>query len=95
MVPSSASPASLFARLFIEGRPDEVRTQNQRLRNGRSILDAVRDQARVMQSAVGPGDRDKLDEYFTSVRELEQRLARSEEWATRPKPVVDRPSTPE
>ena len=42
-----------------------------------------------MQSALGSRDRDKLDEYFTSVRELEQRLAQSEEWAKKPKPKVD------
>ena len=44
---------------------------------------------RTLQSGLGAGDRDKLDEYFTSVRELEQRLAQAEEWAKKPKPKVD------
>jgi hypothetical protein len=79
----------VFARLFLEGRPDEVEAQARRLRDGRSILDTVRDQARTMQPGLGAGDRDKLDEYFTSVRELEQRLARSEEWSKKPKPRVE------
>ena len=44
---------------------------------------------RQLQSGLGADDRDKLDEYFTSVRELEQRLAQAEEWAKKPKPKVD------
>jgi hypothetical protein len=42
-----------------------------------------------MRPALGAADRDKMDEYFTSVRELEQRLARAEEWSKKPKPKVD------
>ncbi len=89
IVPSDSYPSSVFARLFLEGRPEEVQAQSRRLRDGQSILDTVRDQARQLQPALGLNDREKLDEYFTSVRELEQRLARAEEWAKKPKPKVD------
>lgn len=89
LVPSDCWPSSVFARLFLEGRAEEVQSQARRLRDGQSILDTVRDQARQMQSGLGSGDRDKLDEYFTSVRELEQRMARSEEWSKKPKPKVE------
>lgn len=89
LVPSETSPARVFARLFLEGRPDEIQMQIRRLRDGQSILDQVGDQARRMNPGLGRGDREKMDEYFTSVRELEQRLARSEEWSKRPKPKVD------
>jgi hypothetical protein len=89
LVPADCFPSSVFARLFLEGRPDEVEAQARRLRDGQSILDTVRDQAKQMKSDLGAGDRDKLDEYFTSVRELEQRLARAEEWSKKPKPKVD------
>src|SRR5262249_21157941 len=88
-VPSHSWPSSVFAALFLEGRPDEVAAQARRLRDGQSILDAVGDQARKIQPGLGAGDRDKLDEYFTSVRELEQRLAQAEEWSKKPKPKVD------
>jgi hypothetical protein len=88
-VPNDCWPSSVFARLFLEGRPDEVEAQARRLRDGRSILDTVRDQSRQMQANLGAGDRDKLDEYFSSVRELEQRLAQAEEWSKKPKPKVD------
>lgn len=88
IVPSDCFPSAVFARLFLEGRPDEVRAQARRLRDGQSILDSVRDQAGALRSGLGPNDRDKLDEYFTSVRELEGRLARAEEWSKKPKPKV-------
>jgi hypothetical protein len=89
LVPSHFSPSHLFAQLFIEGRPEEVAAQARRLRDGQSILDKVGDQAKDLKGDLGAADRDKLDEYMTSVRELEQRLAKSEEWAKKPKPKVD------
>lgn len=92
IVPSDSWPSAVFTRLFIEGRPDEVQAQARRLRDGRSILDAVGAQAKTMQPGLGVADREKLDEYFTSVRELERRMARSEEWSRRPLPqVIARP----
>ena len=88
-VPAATSPSRVFARLFLEGRADEVKAQVQRLEDGRSILDDVRDQAKTLRSDLGTDDRDKLDEYLTSVRELEQRLLKDETWVKTPKPKVD------
>lgn len=88
-VPTENWPSTVFAKLFLEGRPDEVQAQTRRLADGQSILDAVRDQAKKMENIVGSGDREKLDEYFTSVRELEQRLAQADAWSKKPKPKVD------
>ena len=89
IVPSDTSPARVFARLFLEGRPEEVQAQVRRLRDGQSILDTVQGQARTLRPGLGSADRDKLDEYFSSVRELERNLARAEEWSRRPKPRVN------
>jgi BMFP domain-containing protein YqiC len=88
-VPTESWPSSVFAKLFIEGRPDEIETQKRRLQDGQSILDTVREQVNDTRSTVGARDREKLDEYFNSVRELEQRLAQNEAWAKKPKPKVD------
>jgi hypothetical protein len=79
----------VFAKLFLEGRPEEVQAQARRLADGQSILDTVREQAQKLKPSLGTGDREKIDEYFTSVRELEQRLAQAEAWSKKPKPKVD------
>src|SRR5262249_32686998 len=50
LVPASTSPSKVFAKLFLDGRPDEVRAQVDRLADGRSILDDVRDQASTLRS---------------------------------------------
>ena len=89
LIPSDNSPSKVFARLFLEGRADEVQEQMRRLEDGRSILDDVSVQAKSMRATLGSEDRDKLDEYLTSVRELEQRMVNDESWAKKPKPKVD------
>ena len=89
LVPPDIFPSTVFARLFLEGRPEEVQAQTRRLMDGQSILDTVSGQARKLQSDLGTADREKLDEYLTSVRDLEKRLVRAEEWSRRPKPKVD------
>ena len=89
LIPANNSPSKVFARLFLEGRADEVQDQMRRLEDGRSILDDVSDQANSLRSNLGSEDRDKLDEYLTSLRELEQRMVNDESWAKKPKPKVD------
>lgn len=91
MIPAEDSPARLFTKLFVDDSPAQQMQQAQRVRQGRSIMDVVSDDAKRLSRKLGPGDRDRLDLYFTSVRELEQRLAESERWAHLPKPKVDVP----
>lgn len=90
-VPADSKPSKIFAKLFLEGTPKEVRQEMDRLDEGRSILDAVSDDARRLGGSVGAADRAKLDEYFTSVREMEQRLAAMQAWSRKPKPKVNVP----
>ncbi|HND52339.1 MAG TPA: DUF1552 domain-containing protein [Pirellulaceae bacterium] len=87
-IPADNSPSRVFARLFLEGDANEVGRQLRRLEDGRSILDDVRDQAAQLAGELGADDREKLDEYLTSVRELERRMARDEVWVRTPKPKV-------
>jgi hypothetical protein len=87
LIPADNSPSKVFARLFLES--SGVESQLRRIEEGRSILDDVREQARSLEARLGREDQDKLDEYLTSVRELEQRLADDERWARTPKPKVE------
>lgn len=89
MLPSDFKPSDVFRRLFVNGTPDEVAEQTRRLGEGRSIMDLMGEETRRLQRRVGKRDGERLDEYFTTVREVEQRLHKSQEWATRPKPSVN------
>jgi len=87
-IPGEGKPSQLFSKLFLVGSPAEIAKETQRLREGRSVMDAVGEQAKSLARRVNAGDRDKLDEYFTSVRDMEKRLHTAEEWMQKPKPVV-------
>src|SRR5688572_3078724 len=88
-VPADTSPSRVFARLFLADTPEAVKAQERRLGDGRSVLDDVGGQAKKLKSGLGADDREKLDEYITSVRDLEKRLERDEAWFRKPKPKVD------
>lgn len=89
MIPAESRPSKVFAKLFLDGTPEEISTQMRKLHEGRSIMDTVGEEAKRLEGRYGTADRDKLDEYFTSVREMEQRLQKSEAWVQKPKPKVD------
>jgi BMFP domain-containing protein YqiC len=87
-LPAESSPSKVFAQLFVSGSPAEVQAQMRELKRGRSILDTVNGEAKKLERDLGARDREKLDQYLTSVRDLETRLHASEKWAQRPKPAV-------
>lgn len=89
MLPAERSPAQVFKALFVAGDAASVERQVEQLRVGRSILDAVADRASTLRKKLGPGDRDRMEQYFTSVREVEKRLVLAEDWERKPKPKVD------
>ena len=88
-IPVQMHPTKIFRQLFVNGTEAEVAEEIKNLERGRSILDTVLDDAKVLSITLGARDREKLDEYFTSVRELEIRLQQNKQWASRPKPKVD------
>ncbi len=90
-LPAAGTPEDLFQMMFVTGTPDEVAKQTAELKRGRSILDTVNERSRTLQRQLGPRDREKFEQYLTSVRELERRLQASEAWAQKPKPSVDVP----
>jgi hypothetical protein len=90
-IPPEQSAASVFRQMFVQGNAKEVESKIAELDTGRSILDAVAEQVRDLERSVGSRDRERLDQYFTSVRDLENRLQASKGWESKPKPVVKAP----
>jgi len=88
-IPPEEKASSVFNQLFLQGTPEEVQTQIRALDTGKSILDVVADQASALQRNLGTRDRGRLDQYFSSVRDLEHRLQESKGWESKPKPVVN------
>ncbi len=87
-LPAERSPKKLFQKLFLQGKPEEVAANVEALRQGRSMLDFVGDQSKRLNRSLSKGDQERMDQFFTAVRELEQRLHSSEAWEYKPKPKV-------
>ena len=89
MIPAQTSPAEVFKQMFIQGTPDEVEKESQRINDGGSILDNLKTQARTLQNSGSSEDRQKLEAYFEAVRAAEIELSKVRDWMDRPKPGVD------
>ncbi len=81
-MPKETDPKQVFDRLY--GRP---KNEDDRL----SILDSVLDDAQSLESKLGGSDRRKLDEYLTSIREMEGRLQRNKKENVEIKPTIEKP----
>ena len=92
MVSAETSPAALFAKLFLQGMPEEVARQAQSLNEGASILDRVRSQAAGLRGRVGAADRLKLGAYFDAVRTTEKDLADVRAWQQKPVVAEEAPA---
>jgi hypothetical protein len=87
-IPGLDKPQQIFDRLFGDsgGTIEETR---RRLGTEASMLDQVMEQSKSLRNKLGRQDQQKYDEYLTSVRDIEQRVIRSQHWLDIPKPVVD------
>jgi hypothetical protein len=75
-LPMEINPRVAFERMF--GRAGDAGQRLARMRENRSILDSVADEARRLQGRLGARDRARLDEYLGTVREIERRIERTE-----------------
>ena len=85
-VPPIPGPAELFRRLFINESATDIARARDRFHLKESILDSVHGDARSLERKLDKADREKLDEYFSSVRDVEKQLELSRHWADVPKP---------
>lgn len=74
-MPKLIDPAAVFDRLF--GDATHAAARRERLARRKSILDFVRDDTGRLNARLGPSDRHKLDQFQTSVREIELRIERA------------------
>lgn len=85
-VPPVSNPAALFRALFVNLPAAEREIERTRLQYRGSVLDALRDSANALNRNLNAADRNKLDQYLTSVRDVERRLQMSKQWIDQPKP---------
>jgi len=88
-VPPITSPKELFNKLFVDDSPEAKKREIELMHLKGSILDAVHGEAKSLGNRLTGRDRDKLDEYFTSLRDVEKRIQQQKEWQNIPKPDVD------
>lgn len=79
-LPMEINPRQVFERLFGEGGTSEQIAV--RLRRRRSVLDVVAQQTTRLRGALGPGDQRRLGDYLEHIREIEQRIEKSEQQRT-------------
>ncbi|GEP46131.1 DUF1552 domain-containing protein [Brevifollis gellanilyticus] len=91
LLPAEDSAPALFRRMFVQGDPEAVKKQLHQLDERGSILDTLTDHTKRLNRDLTNSDRARLDQYLTSVREVEERLLTAREWELRPKPATSQP----
>ncbi len=89
LLPAEDSPASLFRKMFVQGKKNETERRLDQLKERGSILDVLSDDMKAVQRKANHGDRQRVEQYLTSIRELEQQLHSAGEWEQKPKPTTD------
>ena len=87
-LPTNGSPEQVFVRLFVDENAKTKQRTQQFLEEDRSILDVVRQDAKRLNSRLANADRDKLDQFLTSIRGVETKLKRKADWINIAKPNV-------
>jgi hypothetical protein len=88
-LPMEINPRIAFERLF--GQPGTAAQRAARMRDNKSILDSVREEARDLQKTLGGKDQSRLNDYLDNVREIEQRIQKAEKNGATQQVVPDAP----
>ena len=89
-LPPVLDPRALFERLFGDGAALGAEARARRQIERRSILDFISEDTRSLRGTLGPTDQRKLDEYLSSIRQIEEQLKRAERETT-VDPGMDKP----
>ncbi|MDA0836651.1 MAG: DUF1552 domain-containing protein [Planctomycetota bacterium] len=88
-VPSIQKVSRVFQMLFVDDPEEQANKRSARYQRQGSILDAVHEQAKAMNQRLSKRDQKMMDQYFTSVREVEMTLQQENAWVHRPRPKVE------
>ena len=88
LLPAEDSAPALFQKMFVQGDAVAVQQQLKKLEERGSILDTLLDDTKHFSRNLGRDDKTRLDQYLTSVREIEERLQTARQWELRPKPTT-------
>ena len=86
------NPRVVFERLFGASDSTDPKVRAARLRQDRSILDSVTDRVKQLQRRLGSADKTKVNDYLTSLRDVERRIQKAEEQSAKAVPDVARPA---
>jgi hypothetical protein len=78
-IPAENNPRRVFDRLF-RGDRASLKSEHEKLQKRIKLVDAVAESARTLDKKLGKSDRERMDQYLTSLKELEERLIASERW---------------
>ncbi len=78
-IPAENSPRRVFDRLFRSDR-SSLKSEHEKLQRRIKLVDSVVESARVLDKQLGKSDRERMDQYLTSLNEVESRLIASERW---------------
>jgi hypothetical protein len=91
-LPTENNPRVVFERLFGDSGSTDPKARSARIRQDKSLLDSVIEEAATLKKSLGPGDGVKLVEYLDAIRDVERRIQRAEEQSGRQLPLVDHPA---
>ena len=78
-IPAENNPRRIFNRLF-RGDRDSLKAEREKLQRQLKLVDAVAESAKTLDKQLGKSDRERMDQYLTSLNEVESRLIASEKW---------------
>ncbi|HEY1759572.1 MAG TPA: DUF1552 domain-containing protein [Bryobacteraceae bacterium] len=90
-LPPILDPRQLFERLFGDGAAMSPEARARQGKYRRSILDFVTEDTKTLQTSLGPTDKRKLDEYLTSIREVEGQIEKAENDNSQIDPHMEKP----
>jgi hypothetical protein len=90
-LPVEHHPRAVFERLFGDGESTSPKERMARIKENRSLLDSVIRDVNRLSKDLGPGDRDKLNQYLDAIRDIERRIQMAEQDRSQELPEMERP----